>query len=116
MGGGGESSKIRKHQLYEMLQNGQIRLGMKIDFRECTYEEVISGPNMQFHWGDGGEKVLKVGLKIIIGDEVGTLIRQHFQNVAANGSKKWESSLLEIVSSTCLYGVRNDLAERTNSM
>lgn len=99
-----------------MLQNGQIRLGMKIDFRGCKYEKVISGPNMQFHWGDGGEKVLKVGLKIIRGDEVETLIWQHFQNVAANGSKKWESSLLEIVSSTCLYAVRNDPAERTNLM
>lgn len=52
-----------------MLQNGQIRLGMKIDFRGYKYVEVISGPNMQFHWGDGGEKVLKVGLKIIIGDK-----------------------------------------------
>lgn len=56
---GGGSSKIRKHQPKEMLQNGQIRLGMKIDFRECTYEEVISGPNMQFHWGDRGEKFSK---------------------------------------------------------
>lgn len=111
----GESSKIRRHQPYEMLQKGQIRLGMKIDFRGCKCEEVISGPNMQFHWGDGGEKVLKVGLKIIIGDEAETLIWEH-QSVAANGGKKWESRLLEIVSSTCLCAVRNDPAERTSLM